>query len=132
MNMKTMIACVFCLLMAGTMANADDSDALVQLDKEWGEAEGPEALEALLADDILALDLEGVGSKAQMLEAAASDDAPTGPYVAGDYDVRFLSKDVAVMIHSAGEPDPHWSMHVWQKRDGKWQVAATATVPVEE
>ncbi len=60
MNMKTMIACVFCLLMAGTMANADESDALVQLDKEWGEAEGPEALEALLADDILALDLEGV------------------------------------------------------------------------
>ncbi len=132
MNIKTMIACVFCLLMAGTMANADDSDALVQLDKEWGEAEGPEALEALLADNILALGLEGVGSKAQMLEAAASDDAPTGPYVAGDYDVRFLSKDVAVMIHSAGEPDPHWSMHVWQKRDGKWQVAATATVPIEE
>ncbi len=132
MYIRTMIACVFCLLMAGTMANADDSDALVQLDKEWGEAEGPEALEALLADNILALGLEGVGSKAQMLEAAASDDAPTGPYVAGDYDVRFLSKDVAVMIHSAGEPDPHWSMHVWQKRDGKWQVAATATVPIEE
>ena len=118
--------------MAGTMANADESDALVQLDKEWGEAEGPASLEALLADDILALDLEGVGSKAQMLEAAANDDAATGPYVAGDYDVRFLSKDVAVMIHSAGEPDPHWSMHVWQKRAGKWQDAAKATVPVEE
>ncbi len=132
MKIKTIVACAFCLLMAGTMANADESDALVQLDKEWGEAEGPAVLEALLADDILALDLEGVGSKAQMLEAAANDDAATGPYVAGDYDVRFLSKDVAVMIHSAGEPDPHWSMHVWQKRDGKWQVAATATVPVEE
>ncbi len=132
MNMKTMIACVFCLLMAGTMANADESDALVQLDKEWGQAGGPEALEALLADNILALGLEGVASKAQLLEAAANDDAPTGPYVAGDYDVRFLSKDVAVMVHSAGEPDPHWSMHVWQKRDGKWQVAATATVPIEE
>jgi hypothetical protein len=132
MKIKTIVACIFCLLMAGTMANADESDALVQLDKEWGEAEGPAVLEALLADDILALDLEGVGSKAQMLEAAANDDAATGQYVAGDYDVRFLSKDVAVMIHSAGEPDPHWSMHVWQKRDGKWQVAATATVPVEE
>jgi hypothetical protein len=132
MKIKTIVACAFCLLMAGTIANADESDALVQLDKEWGEAEGPEALEALLADDILALGLEGVGSKAQILEAAASDDAATGPYVAGDYDVRFLSKDVAVMIHSAGEPDPHWSMHVWHKRDGKWQVAATATVPIEE
>ncbi len=132
MNIRTILGCVICLIMAGTVANADESDELVQLDKEWGEAEGPEALEALLADNILALGLEGVGSKSQMLEAAASDDAPTGPYVAGDYDVRFLSEDVAVMIHSAGEPDPHWSMHVWQKRDGKWQVAATATVPIEE
>ncbi len=132
MNIRTIVACVVCLVMTGTMANADDSDALVQLDKEWGEAQGPEALEPLIADNILALSLEGVGSKAQMLEAAASDDAPTGPYVAGDYEVRFLSKDVAVMIHSASEPDPHWSMHVWQKQDGKWQVAATASVPVEE
>ena len=132
MNIRTILGCVICLIMAGTVANADESDELVQLDKEWGESEGPEALEALLADNILALGLEGVGGKSQMLEAAASDDAPTGPYVAGDYDVRFLSEDVAVMIHSAGEPDPHWSMHVWQKRDGKWQVAATATVPIEE
>ena len=132
MKIKTIVACVFCLLMAGTMANADESDALVQLDKEWGEADGPAALESLLADNILTLGSEGVIGKAQMLEAAASEDAATGPYVAGDYDVRFLSDDVAVMVHSAGEPDPHWSMHVWQKRDGKWQVAATATVPVEE
>ena len=132
MKIKTIVACIFCLLMAGTMANADDSDALVQLDEEWGEADGPAALESLLADNILTLGSEGVIGKAQMLEAAASEDAATGPYVAGDYDVRFLSDDVAVMVHSAGEPDPHWSMHVWQKRDGKWQVAATATVPVEE
>ncbi len=132
MNIRTIFGCVICLIMTGTVANADESDELVQLDKEWGEAEGTEALEALLADNILALGLEGVGNKAQILEAAASDDAPTGPYIAGDYDVRFLSEDVAVMIHSAGEPDPHWSMHVWQKRDGKWQVAATATVPIEE
>ncbi len=132
MNIKTILGCVICLIMAGTAANADESDALVQLDKEWGEADGPEAIEPLLADNIVVIGLEGVGSKAQMLEAAESDDAPTGPYVAGDYDVRFLSEDVAVMIHSAGEPDPHWSMHVWQKRDGKWQVAATATVPIEE
>ncbi len=132
MNIRTIIACVVCLVMTGTMANADDSDALVQLDKEWGEAQGSEALEPLLADNIVALGLEGVANKAELLKAAASDDAPTGAYVAGDYDVRFLSKDVAVMIHSAGEPDPHWSMHVWQKQDGKWQVAATATVPIEE
>ena len=132
MKLRTIVGCVFCLVMAGTAANAGDSDSLIQLDKEWGESQGSEALEALLADNIVALGLEGVAGKAEMLEAAASDDAPTGPYVAGDYDVRFLSEDVAVMIHTASEPDPHWSMHVWQKQDGKWQVAATASVPIEE
>lgn len=127
-----MIAVTSCMIMTGAVANADESDALMQLDKAWGEAAGPAALEPLLADDILTLGPEGVGSKAAMLEAAASDDTPTGPYVAGDYEVRFLDDDTAVMIHSAGAPDPHWSMHVWQKNDGNWQVAATATVPVEE
>ncbi len=130
MNMTTILGCLVCLTMAGAVANADESDALVMLDKEWGQAESAAAVESLLADDLVALDSDGVGDKAQILEAADSDDAPTGPYVAGDYDVRFLSEDVAVMVHSAGEPNPHWSMHVWQKRDGRWQVAATATVPI--
>ena len=132
MNIKTIVACVFCLIMAGNIANADESDTLIQLDKEWGESEGPAFLKSLLDDNIVTLDSGGVVGKAQMLEDAASEDAPTGPYVAGDYDVRFLSEDVAVMVHSASEPDPHRSMHVWQKRDGKWQVVASATVPVEE
>jgi hypothetical protein len=132
MKIKTIIAFTTCMIMTGAVANPDESDALMQLDKAWGEAAGPEALQPILADDILALGPEGVGSKADMLEAAASDEAPTGPYVAGDYEVRFLDDDTAVMIHSAGAPDPHWSMHVWQKQDGNWQVAATATVPVEE
>jgi Domain of unknown function (DUF4440) len=132
MAIRTIIACTFCLLMTGSAAYADESDTLIRLDKVWGEAAGPDALEPLLADDILAVGSEGVGSKAAMLEAAASADAPSGPYVAGDYEVRFLSDDIAVMVHSAGAPDPHWSMHVWQKHDGKWQVAATATVPAEE
>ena len=132
MNLKTIFACVFCLVMAGNIANADESDILIQLDKEWGESEGPAFLESLLDDNIVALDSEGVVGKAQMLEDAASEDAPTGPYVAGDYDVRFLNENVAVMVHSAGGADPHRSMHVWQKSDGKWQVVASATVPVEE
>ena len=130
MTMTKILGCVTWLIVAGAVANADESDALVMLDKEWGQAESAAAVEPLLADDLVALDSDGVGDKAQILEAADSDDAPPGPYVAGDYDVRFLSEDVAVMVHSAGEPNPHWSMHVWQKRDGKWQVAATATVPI--
>ena len=115
--------------MTGGLTNADESDALVQLDKEWGAADAAEVIAPLIADGILTIGPEGLVDKTQMLEAVEDADASTGPYVAGDYDVRFLSDDVAVMVHSAGDPDPHWSMHVWQKRDGKWQVAASATVP---
>jgi hypothetical protein len=131
MNTKTIVSCVICLIMTGSVANADESNTLVQLDKEWGEAQGPEAVAPLLADNILTLTSVGVVNKEQMLEAAAND-VPTGPYIAEDYDIRFLSEDIAVMVHSAGEPDPHRSMHVWQKLDGKWQVVANANVPIEE
>ena len=57
---------------------------------------------------------------------------PAGPYMAGNYKTHFVSADVAIMVHSTSGDDPHWSMHVWQRVEGKWQVAATATVPIEE
>ena len=134
MKIITILGCAFCLIMTGTIANAGDTDALIQLDKEWGESQGTETLELLLADDIVALGVDGIVGKAQMIEAAASYDSAPEPYVyvSGDYKVNFLSKDIAVMVHSAGDPEPHLSLHVWQKHDGKWQVAASATVPTEE
>ncbi|MCH8895992.1 MAG: nuclear transport factor 2 family protein [Proteobacteria bacterium] len=132
MKIRKIAGVVICLGLIAPAANAGDADALIQLDKEWGSAPGPDAIAQFVTDDLLALDPTGVTGKAEMIEAAASADAPTGPYVAGDYEVRFLSKDIAVMVHSAGAPDPHWSMHVWQKQDGKWRVAATATIPVGE
>ena len=113
-----------------------EGEALITLDKEWGAAaQGQEAVAALkkiIADDVVQLSGTGVGSKAAMIEDAQSDDAPTGPYLADNYSVKMLSDDVAVMTHHAGDPDPHWSMHVWQMKDGKWQVVASATVPVED
>ncbi len=132
MKLITILGGAFCLIMTGTIANADDTDALIQLDKEWGEYQGTETLELLLADDIVALGVDGIAGKAQMIEAAANDDSAPVPYVSGDYKVNFLSKDIAVMVHSAGDPEPHLSLHVWQKHDGKWQVAASAMVPTEE
>ena len=132
MKIITILGCAFCLIMTGTIANAGDTDALIQLDKEWGESQGTETLELLLADNIVALSVDGIVGKAQMIEAAAGDDSAPVPYVSGDYKVNFLSKDIAVMVHSAGDPEPHLSLHVWQKHDGKWQIAASATVPTEE
>lgn len=132
MKIRTTVGFVICMMITGGLASADETETLVKLDKDWGGAEGTSALESLLAEDILAVDANGISGKAQMLADAESATAQTGPYIAGDYEVRFLGEDVAVMVHSASEPDPHWSMHVWQKQDGQWQVAATASVPAEE
>ena len=122
--------------MAGITANAHDSETLIRLDGEWGSGLEADALAALLADDILNVTGEGMVSKAQMLEAAAADaaadDAAAEPYVAGDYQVHFLGHNTAVMVHSTGGDEPHWSMHVWRKQDGNWQIVATVGVPIEE
>ncbi len=123
------------IVAAIAVAAHHEGEALIALDKEWGAAQGQEAVAALkkiIADDIVQVSGSGMGSKAGMIEEAQADDAPTGPYVADHYSVKMLSDDIAVMTHHAGDPDPHWSMHVWQMKDGKWQVVASATVPVEE
>lgn len=137
MRMKSIVTCLICGALTALAASGahHETDALIELDKEWGGAQGAEAaaiLDGILADDVLAVDGQGIGSKAQMLEAATADDAPTGPYVAGDYEVRFLDDNTAVMAHSTGEPDPHWSLHVWKKRDGKWLVVASISTPIED
>ena len=138
MKLKTLIACAFCLAMAGTLANAHDTEGLIKLDGEWGSGLDADALAALLDDDILNVTGEGMLSKVQMLENAAADaadadpDAAVEPYVAGDYQVRFLGHNTAIMVHSTGGDEPHWSMHVWHKHHDHWQIVATAGVPIED
>ena len=104
------------------------ADKLIALDKAWGEATSGADIDAMIADDILSISAEGLADKAAML--AAQNEPVEGPYIAGDYQVNFLSDDVAVMVHSSGGANPHWSMHVWQKVDGKWVVKATASAPI--
>ena len=132
--MKTikMLGCLVSLMVIAAAATAGDADELIELDKKWGESVGADALAPILSDEILAIGAEGLGDKAQMLKDAEEAEPVTGPYNAGDYKVRFLSDDVAVMVHSTPAPDSHWSMHVWQKIEGEWRVAATAGVPIEE
>jgi hypothetical protein len=129
--MKILGSLVGLFVIAG-IANADDSNALIELDKKWGESEGADALASLLSDDVLSIGVEGLAGKAEMLEAADEAEPATGAYDAGNYKVQFLSDDAAVMVHSTQVPEPHWSMHVWQKLDGEWRVTATASVPIEE
>ena len=120
------------LLSASAVAQAGDADALIELDKQWGEARDAASLDALLADGLVGVSPDGVGGKAQIIEENTAADAPDGPYTAGDFTVKFLSDDVAVMTHSVAGDEPHWSMHVWQKQGGAWKVAATASIPAAE
>jgi hypothetical protein len=113
--------------------NADESGALIKLDKTWGMAQSPGDVKALLTSNFMAVGEDGVSGKADLLKVMASDGPPPGPYVAGDYKVEFLDSNTAVMTHSAGSgEDAHWSMHVWRKNGGKWQVAATASVEADD
>ncbi|MBT4256414.1 MAG: nuclear transport factor 2 family protein [Halieaceae bacterium] len=121
------------IAMSTTLVFADDSATLTKMDKAWGEARNPGDVKSLFTDDFIGIDGGGVSSKAQQLEQMASDPAPDGPYIAGDYDVRFLDANTAVMVHSAGTgKNTHWSMHVWRKSGGKWQVAATASAAADD
>jgi len=137
MNRKVVISAVLVTLLAGlAVAMHHETDALIELDKEWGAAaQGEEAVAAInriVSDDVLAIGVNGLGSKEAMIEATQGDDAPTGPYMADNYEVKFLTDDVAVMVHHAGDPGPHWSLHVWQKKGEKWMVVASASAPEAE
>ena len=137
MNRVMVISFMVLTLLAGMAVAMDpETEALIQLDKEWGAAaqgqEAEDAIRRIISEDVVAIDGGGVGSRANMIEETQAADAPTGPYMADSYEVNFLTDDVAVMVHHAGDPDPHWSLHVWQKEDGKWTVVASATAPEAE
>jgi len=117
---------------------------LIALDKSWGDAglKGDSAvLERILADDFIGNSPIGVATKAQNI-AEAKTNAPNitnATYVADEYTVRFLDANTAVMTHRATEKglnkgkeynDQHRSMHVWVKRDGRWQVVASQATPI--
>ena len=133
MKIVNVVLITACTAFAVSGADADESGALIKLDKAWGMAQKPGEVKPMLTSDFIAVDEDGVSGKADLLKAMSSDDPPTGPYVAGDYQVKFLDSNTAVMVHSAGSgDDAHWSLHVWQKNGGKWQVAATASIEADD
>ena len=119
---------------------------LISLDKAWGEAglKGDSAvLERILADDFIGNSPIGVATKAQNIAEAKTNaaDITNATYVADEYTVRFLDPNTAVMTHRAVEKgmnkgkeynDQHRSMHVWVKRDGRWQVVASQASPIPQ
>ena len=113
-------------------ASADLEEELIKLDREWGEASKPEQLKGLLTEDFILVDEDGSHSRKDLMDSLAKEPPSDEPYVAGGYSVRKVDDKVAVMVHSAtADGETYTSMHVWRKHDGKWKVAASATVEAD-
>ncbi len=124
-----LVATASCLVMfAATARAADDTQALIALDKQWGESavKGDKAVsEKLLADSVVSVDENGVSGKKAMI--ADLKPAPAGTrYEPTDYKVTFMNPDTAIMTHGTKGTDAHYSLHVWSRKGGAWQIVATS------
>jgi ketosteroid isomerase-like protein len=123
----------------------DVQQTLISLDKEWGNSGTDTAkLNKIYGDNLIAVGTKG---EAQDKKEIIADNVATGTgvqnasYVADEYKFEMLSPDVVVMTHrgtTKGMKDgkevteSHRSLHVFQKKDGRWQVVANAQVPIEK
>jgi hypothetical protein len=120
------------LMFAATAAIADDTDTLIALDKQWGESgiKGDTKVAAkLLADKVVSVNETGVRGKDGELADMKPEPAGTR-YEPTDYKVTFINPDTAIMTHSTKGKDAHYSLHVWSRKGGTWQVIATSTTPM--
>ena len=119
-------------LFAG-LAFADDSKDLIALDYKWGEAGlkgDTETVASILSDKLIAVTPTGVQDKKGQLANNQAAAAGT-KYEPTDFKVMFLDDSTAIMTHGTKGDDAHYSLHVWSKKGGKWQVLATGTTPAE-
>jgi len=118
-----------CLLASSAIAGSDEE--LIALDKKWGAAGmagDTDTVASLLSDDLVAVDENGAGGKAEQL--ADNEPAPEGAtYDVSDFQITYLDDNTAIMTHSVTGETAHYSMHLWTRKDGNWQVQATASVP---
>ena len=124
-----LVAAATCLVVfAATAKAADDTEALIALDKQWGESTlngDKTASEKLLADKVVSVDENGMMGKQAML--AGIKPAPAGTrYEPTSYKVTFLNPDTAIMTHGTKGADAHYSLHVWSRKGGAWQIVATS------
>ena len=126
-NVLVTIAAFMVMFSAAAYA-ADDTATLIALDKQWGEsaAKGDKSVsEKLLADQVVSVDENGVMGKQAMI--ADLKPAPAGTrYEPTAYKVTFLDPDTAIMTHSTKGADSHYSLHVWSRKGGTWQIIATS------
>jgi len=120
-----------CLVASTGIAGSEED--LIALDMQWGQAGmvgDTDTVSVLLSEQLVAVDEDGISGKAEQL--ADNEPAPEGAtYEVDDFEVVFLDDDTAIMTHSVGGDQAHYSMHVWSNVDGNWQVVATASVPAD-
>jgi hypothetical protein len=122
---------------------ADLQQTLISVDKEWGQAGADTAkLNKIIGDNLLAVGTKGEAQDKQKLIAdnkATSAGVQNASYMPDEYKFEMLSPDVVVMTHRGTTKgmqngkevtESHRSLHVFQKRDGRWQVVANAQVPI--
>jgi hypothetical protein len=126
---RTFVVVGMLLVLFAGNAGADDKSSLITLDKQWGEAVGKgdkAAAAKFIADDSVSIDDRGMKNKQQQIDDIKP--APAGEkYEAVDYKVTFINPDTAIMTHSTKGADAHYSLHVWSRKGGTWQVIATST-----
>jgi hypothetical protein len=133
--MKSILVAVSTLLVlfAATARAADDTDTLIALDKQWGESvvKGDTTVSAkLLADKVVSVNESGMRGK--QAELADMKPEPAGTrYEPTDYKVTFINPDTAIMTHGTKGTDAHYSLHVWSRKGGTWQIVATSTTPAK-
>ena len=135
LNMKCTLVTVatFLVMFTATAHAADETNALIALDKQWGESgvKGDTTVAAkLLADKVVSVAETGVRGKQGELADMKPEPAGTR-YEPTDYKVTFINPDTAIMTHGTKGADAHYSLHVWSRKGGTWQVIATSTTPAK-
>jgi hypothetical protein len=147
-NLAITLLCTFVALAVVAQAKdvpKDVQEALISLDKQWGEAGADTAkLDKIIGDNLLAVGAKGEAQDKQQLIAnnkATSAGVQNASYKADEYKFEMLSPDVVVMTHRGTTKgmengkevtESHRSLHVFQKRDGHWQVVANAQLPIAQ
>ena len=147
-NLVITLFCTAVALVVSTQAKDVPNDvqqSLISLDKQWGEASGDTAkLDKIIGDNLLAVGSKGEAQDKQQLIAdnkATSAGTQNASYTPDQYKFEMLSPDVVVMTHRGTTKgiqngkegtESHRSLHVFQKRNGRWQVVANAQLPIAQ
>ena len=142
----TTLLCIAVALVVSTQAKDVPNDVqqtLISLDKQWGEAGGDTAkLDKIIGDKLLAVSSKGEAQNKQQMIAdnkATAAGVQNASYMLDEYKFEMLSPDVVVMTHRGTTKgmqngkevtESHRSLHVFQKRDGRWQVVANAQISI--